>query len=210
MLTHGGFLQNKTNFYGILSNIPGGTPREGVTIPFKFRPGEAGIETRAFTCRPDYQRVRISLAGLHFMLPHIHNDAEGCVEAVLSQVGRKIVLAMPIAIGKPNHFVNALYRRAVRDQFDLAHDIHGAQLREAHAQGRSRTPLRRAARPQRTPAIPRSRIRRSAPARPTPAQHRSARFLLSGGRLPEQSAGPAGLHEPQLHLCHSSTRRRLA
>jgi hypothetical protein len=50
------------------------------------------------------------------MLPHIHNDAEACVEAVLSQVGRKIVLAMPIAIGKPNHFVNALYRRAVRDK----------------------------------------------------------------------------------------------
>ena len=50
------------------------------------------------------------------MLPHIHNDAEACVEAVLSQVGRKIVLAMPIAIGKPNHFVNALYRRAVQDK----------------------------------------------------------------------------------------------
>ncbi len=50
------------------------------------------------------------------MRPHIHNDAELCVEAVLSQVGRKIVLAMPIAIGKPNHFVNALYRRAVQDK----------------------------------------------------------------------------------------------
>jgi acyl-CoA hydrolase len=50
------------------------------------------------------------------MLPHIHSDAEACVEAVLSQVGRKVVLAMPIAIGKPNHFVNALYRRAVQDK----------------------------------------------------------------------------------------------
>jgi hypothetical protein len=40
-----GFLQNKTNFYGILSNIPGGILREGVTIPFKFRPG-SGNETR--------------------------------------------------------------------------------------------------------------------------------------------------------------------
>ena len=50
------------------------------------------------------------------MPPQIHNDAEACVEAVLSQVGRKIVLAMPIAIGKPNHFVNALYRRAVQDK----------------------------------------------------------------------------------------------
>ncbi len=50
------------------------------------------------------------------MSPLTHNDAEACVEAVLSQVGRKIVLAMPIAIGKPNHFVNALYRRAVQDK----------------------------------------------------------------------------------------------
>ncbi len=49
-------------------------------------------------------------------MPHIHNDAEACVEALLSQVGREIVLAMPIAIGKPNHFINALYRRAVQDR----------------------------------------------------------------------------------------------
>ncbi len=50
------------------------------------------------------------------MVPHIHSDADACVEAVLSQVGRNIVLAMPIAIGKPNHFVNALFRRALRDK----------------------------------------------------------------------------------------------
>ncbi len=50
------------------------------------------------------------------MPPLIHNDAEACVEAVLSQVGRNIALAMPIAIGKPNHFINALYRRAVEDK----------------------------------------------------------------------------------------------
>lgn len=50
------------------------------------------------------------------MPPLVHNDAERCVDAVLSQVGRNIVLAMPIAIGKPNHFVNALYRRAVADR----------------------------------------------------------------------------------------------
>ncbi len=49
-------------------------------------------------------------------MPHIHNDAEACVEALLSQVGRNVVLAMPIAIGKPNHFINALYRRAVQDK----------------------------------------------------------------------------------------------
>jgi acyl-CoA hydrolase len=34
---------------------------------------------------------------------------------VLSGVGKEIVLGMPIAIGKPNHFVNALLARAVQD-----------------------------------------------------------------------------------------------
>ena len=48
------------------------------------------------------------------MSPQIHSDAEVCVEAVLSQVGREIVLVMPIALGKPNNFVNALYARVYR------------------------------------------------------------------------------------------------
>ncbi len=49
------------------------------------------------------------------MAPHIHSNAESCVEAVLSSVGRTIVLVTPIALGKPNHFLNALFARAVRD-----------------------------------------------------------------------------------------------
>ncbi len=50
------------------------------------------------------------------MSPQIHNNAESCVEAVLSKVGRNVVLGIPIALGKPNHFVNALYARAVQDK----------------------------------------------------------------------------------------------
>lgn len=38
-----------------------------------------------------------------------------CVEKVLERVGKKIVLAIPLAAGKPNQFVNALYNRAKRD-----------------------------------------------------------------------------------------------
>ncbi len=50
------------------------------------------------------------------MAPRLHRDVESCVEAVLSDVGREIVLGIPNAIGKPNHFVNALFARAVQDR----------------------------------------------------------------------------------------------
>ena len=42
-------------------------------------------------------------------------DLEACVEATLTRVGRKIVLGLPVAIGKPNPLVNAFVRRAVGD-----------------------------------------------------------------------------------------------
>jgi acyl-CoA hydrolase len=44
------------------------------------------------------------------------DHVEACVDAVLARVGRRIRLATPLAIGKPNHFLNALYRRAKRDR----------------------------------------------------------------------------------------------
>ena len=37
------------------------------------------------------------------------------VDKVLKQVGKKIVLGIPLGIGKPNHLVNALYNRAKAD-----------------------------------------------------------------------------------------------
>lgn len=43
------------------------------------------------------------------------NDVEACVDALLSRVGKHIVLGLPLGIGKPNRFVNALYRRARND-----------------------------------------------------------------------------------------------
>ncbi len=38
-----------------------------------------------------------------------------CVEAVLRRVGKRVVLALPLGIGKPNPLANEFYRRAVRD-----------------------------------------------------------------------------------------------
>jgi len=48
-------------------------------------------------------------------MPEVFNDVGHCVDAVLRRVGPRIVLALPLAIGKPIPFVNELYRRALRD-----------------------------------------------------------------------------------------------
>jgi acyl-CoA hydrolase len=44
-----------------------------------------------------------------------YNDVESCVEAVLTRVGRRIRLGTPLGLGKANHLVNELVRRACDD-----------------------------------------------------------------------------------------------
>ena len=48
-------------------------------------------------------------------MPEILDDVGHCVDAVLRRVGPRIVLALPLGIGKPNPLVNEFYRRALRD-----------------------------------------------------------------------------------------------
>jgi acyl-CoA hydrolase len=48
-------------------------------------------------------------------MPRIFDDVAECVENTLSRVGPRIVLALPLGIGKPNPLVNEFYRRARRD-----------------------------------------------------------------------------------------------
>jgi acyl-CoA hydrolase len=43
------------------------------------------------------------------------DSEDRCVDAVLSQVGKRIVLGLPVGIGKPNTLVNAFVERAVAD-----------------------------------------------------------------------------------------------
>jgi len=43
------------------------------------------------------------------------DDAGACADAVLRRVGPRVVLALPLGIGKPILFANELYARAVRD-----------------------------------------------------------------------------------------------
>ncbi|HJX21962.1 MAG TPA: hypothetical protein VJ454_13290, partial [Steroidobacteraceae bacterium] len=48
-------------------------------------------------------------------MPQVFADVGHCVDAVLRRVGPRIVLALPLGIGKPNPLVNEFYRRALRD-----------------------------------------------------------------------------------------------
>jgi acyl-CoA hydrolase len=48
-------------------------------------------------------------------MPRIFDDVAECVENTLSRVGSRIVLALPLGIGKPNPLANEFYRRARRD-----------------------------------------------------------------------------------------------
>ncbi len=48
-------------------------------------------------------------------MPVYYQDVEKCAEDVIENVGKKIVLGIPLALGKPNQFVNALYRRVKSD-----------------------------------------------------------------------------------------------
>lgn len=48
-------------------------------------------------------------------MPRSFDDVAECVENTLSRVGSRIVLALPLGIGKPNPLANEFYRRARRD-----------------------------------------------------------------------------------------------
>jgi len=47
--------------------------------------------------------------------PQIFTDPDALAEAIIAQVGRNIVLGLPLGLGKANHVANALFQRAVKD-----------------------------------------------------------------------------------------------
>lgn len=42
-------------------------------------------------------------------------DVQACIDQILGRVGKRIVMGIPLGLGKPNYLVNALYRRAQSD-----------------------------------------------------------------------------------------------
>ncbi|MGH8372695.1 MAG: acetyl-CoA hydrolase/transferase C-terminal domain-containing protein [Gammaproteobacteria bacterium] len=49
------------------------------------------------------------------MPPNVLDNPEACVDAVIARVGKRIVIGTPLGIGKPNHLINAFFRRAHSD-----------------------------------------------------------------------------------------------
>ena len=49
-------------------------------------------------------------------MPLTTDDLDACVDAIIKRVGTDLRVATPLAAGKPNHVLNALYRRAKSDQ----------------------------------------------------------------------------------------------
>ena len=47
--------------------------------------------------------------------PQVFLDYDACVDATIARVGKRIVLGLPVGIGKPNELVNAFVKRAVAD-----------------------------------------------------------------------------------------------
>jgi acyl-CoA hydrolase len=48
-------------------------------------------------------------------MPEVFDDVGHCVDAVLRRVGSRVVLALPLGIGKPTPLANEFYRRALRE-----------------------------------------------------------------------------------------------
>ncbi|MCC5856008.1 MAG: acetyl-CoA hydrolase [Idiomarina sp.] len=56
------------------------------------------------------------------------SESNVCVDHVIQKVGKKITLGMPLGLGKPIHFANALYRRAKSDPSIELHIVTALSL----------------------------------------------------------------------------------
>ncbi|KEF31108.1 Acetyl-CoA hydrolase [Marinobacter nitratireducens] len=59
---------------------------------------------------------------------HRLSEAEACVDEVIRRVGKKITLGLPLGLGKPVRFVNALYQRAKDDPDISLHIVTALSL----------------------------------------------------------------------------------
>lgn len=60
--------------------------------------------------------------------PLMVSDVEVCVDAVIERVGKNITLGLPLGLGKPVRFVNALYQRARKDPTINLHIVTALSL----------------------------------------------------------------------------------
>jgi acyl-CoA hydrolase len=62
--------------------------------------------------------------------PTVYDNVEALVDTLLERLGTKVVVGLPLGLGKANHIINALYARAVNDS-NLSLTIHTALTLEA-------------------------------------------------------------------------------
>ena len=66
------------------------------------------------------------------MSPAPFTDPDALAEAIVARVGKRIVLAMPLGLGKAVHVANALYRRAAADPSISLHIFTALSLEKPH------------------------------------------------------------------------------
>jgi len=49
-------------------------------------------------------------------MPKLFSDAEAVVDEIIRDVGKNLVVGLPLGLGKANHVINALYARAAADR----------------------------------------------------------------------------------------------
>src|ERR1700748_3124495 len=65
--------------------------------------------------------------------PATFDDAGRAADAIVERVGKSIVLALPLGLGKANHIANALYTKAVADKSIRLTIFTGLTLQRPHA-----------------------------------------------------------------------------
>jgi len=49
-------------------------------------------------------------------MPKIFSDPDAIADDIIRDVGKKLVVGLPLGLGKANHVINALFRKAVADR----------------------------------------------------------------------------------------------
>src|SRR6185436_14082853 len=73
----------------------------------RYSSGVAGVRFRAVGCP--------AMPGSYSMVK-VFSDPEAIAEDIIRDVGTKLVVGLPLGLGKANHIANALFARAVADR----------------------------------------------------------------------------------------------
>ena len=133
--------------------------------------------------------------------PVFYSEAARLADAIVERVGKTIVLALPLGLGKANHIANALYAKAVADRSIKLTIFTGLTLEPPHAKaGLERRFLEPLA--QRVFAgYPRLDYAAAIHAGHGAAECHRQRILLRGRTVARLAVRAAALHLGQLHPC---------